>query len=52
MTISDVNKKALEIVKQKGYTPSIYDDKTIPLKVLNSKLKRYKYRIYPKSNKE
>ena len=43
--ISDVNKRALEIVKQKGYTPSIYDDKTIPLKVLNSKLKRYKYRI-------
>jgi len=44
-TISDVNKRALEIVKQKGYVPSIYDDKTIPLKVLNSKLKRYKYRI-------
>ena len=45
VAISDVNKRALEIVKQKGYTPSIYDDKTIPLKVLNSKLKRYKYRI-------
>jgi len=45
MTISDINKRALEIVKQKGYTPSIYDDKIIPLKVLNSKLKRYKYRI-------
>lgn len=44
-SISDVNKRSLEIVKQKGYTPSIYDDKTIPLKVLNSKLKRYKYRI-------
>jgi hypothetical protein len=44
-TISDVNKRALEIVQQKGYTPSIYDDKTIPLKVLNSKLNRYKCRI-------
>ncbi len=43
--ISDVNKKALEIVKQKGYTPSIYDDKTIPLKLLNSKLKKHRYRI-------
>ncbi len=44
-SISDVNKRALEIVRQKGYTPSIYDDKTIPLKVLNSKLKKYKHRI-------
>lgn len=44
-SISNVNKRALEIVKQKGYTPSIYDDKTIPLKVLNNKLKKYKYRI-------
>lgn len=44
-TISDVNKRALEIVKQKGYTPSIYDDKSIPLKVLNGKLKRYRHRI-------
>lgn len=45
VTISDINKRAMQIVKEKGYTPSIYDDKTIPLKVLNSKLKKYKYRI-------
>jgi ribosome assembly protein YihI (activator of Der GTPase) len=45
VTISDINKRALQIVKEKGYTPSIYDDKTIPLKVLNSKLKNHKYRI-------
>lgn len=45
VTISDTNKRALQIVKEKGYTPSIFDDKTIPLKVLNSKLKKYKCRI-------
>jgi hypothetical protein len=45
ITINDTNKRALQIVKDKGYTPSIYDDKTIPLKVLNSKLKKHKYRI-------
>lgn len=44
-TISDIGKKALDIVKEKGYTPSIYDDRIVPLKVLNSKLKKYKYRI-------
>lgn len=45
MKISDISKKALEMVKEKGYTPSVYDDKVIPLAILNSKLKRYKYRI-------
>lgn len=45
ITISDVNKRALQIVKEKGYTPSIYDDKTIPVKVLNRRLKKHKYRI-------
>lgn len=44
-TISDIGKKTLDIVKEKGYTPSIYDDKIIPLKILNSRLKKYKYRM-------
>lgn len=43
--IIDISKKALDIVKEKGYSPSIHDDKIIPLKILNSKLKKYKYRI-------
>lgn len=43
--LSDINKKALDIVKKRGYTPSIYDDKAIPLRVLNNKLKKYRYRI-------
>lgn len=45
ITISDINKKALQIVKEKGYTPSTYDDKTIPLKVLNRRLQKHKHRI-------
>ena len=45
VTISDINKRALQIVKEKGYAPSIYDDKTIPLMVLNCKMKKPKYRI-------
>lgn len=45
ITISDLNKRALHIVKEKGYTPSIYDDKTIPLQVLNRRLRKHKYRI-------
>ena len=44
-TISYISKKALDIIKEKGYTPYIYDDRIIPLKILNGKLKKYKYRI-------
>lgn len=43
--ISDVSKKALDIVKKRGYTPFIYDDRAIPLRILNNKLGKYKYRV-------
>ena len=45
IAISDVNKKALDIVKGKGYIPSIYDDKAIPMKVLNNRMMKYKCRM-------
>lgn len=44
-TIDNTSKIALGMIKEKGYTPSIHDDKIIPLNILNSKLKKYKYRI-------
>jgi len=43
--INDVNKKALDIIKEKGYVPSVYDDKAIPMKVLNNKMMKYKCRM-------
>jgi len=43
--INDANKKALEIIKEKGYVPSVFDDKAIPMKVLNNRMMKYKCRI-------
>lgn len=44
-TINEVNKKAFEIIKEKGYVPSVYDDKAVPMKVLNNKMMKYKCRM-------